>query len=74
VDLKRAIDKSSVDRFFDFFITAGWRGGQKKSNQRTVVGYMETADTLLPAGSFFDGIENHTTLVYWGTRGQFDIN
>jgi hypothetical protein len=40
------------------------------------VGYMETAYTcsILPAGSFFDGIENHTTLVYWGTTGQFDIN
>jgi hypothetical protein len=29
---------------------------------------METAYTssLLPAGSFFDGVENHTTLVYTG--------
>lgn len=78
---KRGIDKSSVDRFFDFVITSGWGGfflGAKKIQIKELfwVGYMETAYTssLLPAGSFFDGIENHTTLVYWGTRGQFDIN
>jgi hypothetical protein len=76
VDLKGGIDKSSVDRFFDFVITAGWGGyffwGQKKFKSKNCFGWviwkLHITSSLLPAGSFSDGIENHTTLVYWGTR------
>jgi hypothetical protein len=55
VDLKGGIDKSSVDRFFDFVITAGWGGiffgGKKNSNQRTVLGGLY-GNCILPPHSY----------------------